>query len=171
MKDVSNPMGPSSGTDFGEDLALRLDSVPMEFGDDLNHQLNGTVTHGDWIPFTPGELGVVRLGPEHTVANLVLFHQLHCIQILYSAFKSGIKESHYDHLQHCLFYLQQLALCDADSSLEPGDFLSKVPGQHSGSFTKQCLDWKTVTTFQKSNSDDFIRFQSRMGIVTSGTLV
>jgi len=166
-KRISN-VEPSSGTDFGEDLGLRLESLPMEFGDHLNYQLNGTVSEGGWIPFTPGELGIFRLGSEYTGANVVLFHQLHCIQILYRAFRSGIEEDYYDHLQHCLFYLQHFSLCDADTSLEPGDFLAPQPfHQRNRSFTKQCADWKTVTALQATNSEEFALVRSRMDILTS----
>jgi len=151
--------GPTTGTDFGEELEVHLREFSMEFGDNLNHQLDGSVSQGRfWEPKVPPELGLIRLGPDFQALNVVFFHQVHCIKIIHQAFTYGQDEDFFDHLQHCLFYLQQLFLCDADISLEPGDFLFPETNevvQSNGTFRKQCKDWSAITQFQIYNTKQF----------------
>ncbi|PPR03307.1 hypothetical protein CVT24_012589 [Panaeolus cyanescens] len=73
----------------------------------------------------PRGLGRMHLGEDYRLFNAVYFHQFHCVQIMQGA----IQNRHYPkatakHVNHCLNYLRQTLMCDADYTLEEGDFVS-----------------------------------------------
>jgi len=109
----------------------------------------------------------VRLGPSYRTFELGIFHQLHCLSTLHKA----ILYPHLDvfgpeHVGHCLNYLRQHFLCEADDTLEPGDFMQDVIRDTDGGrlggagmFERECRDWGAVFDFAKDNLDEFRRYR------------
>jgi len=89
-----------------------------------------------------------------------LYHQTHCLLNLHAQLaisspsspsiitedgddRRGIRPR-YAHLQHCLNYLRQQALCHPDLTLEPGDFAKRVFEVVRLGETHVCRDFETA---------------------------
>lgn len=83
----------------------------------------------------------VRLGPEYRTFFVTMFHEQHCIQYL-EGILTGIEVKFHAHVQHCLNYMLQLTLCDADLTLEPSDFATREFGMDREGQTHLCRDWE-----------------------------
>ena len=55
---------------------------------------------------------------------VTMFHELHCLRMLNAGYEPNghIREGH---LKHCLHYIRQMALCDADITPEPAGWEEK----------------------------------------------
>jgi len=93
------------------------------------------------------------MGPEHRSLDTVVFHQMHCLEMIQRSFQIELAHRNFDHLQHCLFYLQEMFLCGADTTLEPGDFLSTAPTPPP--YTRECRDWTDLWKFDRDNAAEF----------------
>ncbi|KAK0099975.1 hypothetical protein ONS95_013205 [Cadophora gregata] len=88
----------------------------------------------------PQEDGGVEVEIKHFCISM--FHQLHCIASLKSAFESMINENgtsrleHTSHLAHCFDYLRQGIMCAGDMTLEPA---FELAGEDAG--TKAVNGW------------------------------
>jgi len=89
-----------------------------------------------------------------------MYHQLHCLngfRRLTVAAKNGTMTQHnVDHAVHCLSYLRQLLLCQADTALEPAHLENTVSGGKTQAVygegtTHQCRDWTQVRSFVENN--------------------
>ena len=80
-----------------------------------------------------------------------MYHQLHCLRALNLAF--GLSRNIAPpHVQHCLNYLRQAALCGADLTLERGDFTKRDFDQpQAQGETHTCRDWTVVYAAMKDN--------------------
>ncbi|KAF9480757.1 hypothetical protein BDN70DRAFT_804699, partial [Pholiota conissans] len=104
----------------------------------------------------------LHLGEEHRIFLIALYHQTHCLRGLEYAFlfpNSTAYTPH--HIQHCLNYLRQHFLCQADDELETGDFIewNSSPGSvyHKD---RVCRDWKQVHDAAAEDLDDFTTYLS-----------
>ena len=90
-----------------------------------------------------------------------VFHQLHCL----SAIRETIRELKTgqlagawggpDHLEHCIDYIRQGLMCNADTTIEPPLYVKDGFGS-DGPITgegiqHQCRDWEAVREFGMSN--------------------
>lgn len=66
------------------------------------------------------------------------------------------KPSH--HVIHCLQYLRQIFLCNADMTLEKGDFLKRNYTVDRVSETRKCRDWKTVGEKVDLNTKEWFEY-------------
>ncbi|KAG6873901.1 hypothetical protein C0995_009680 [Termitomyces sp. Mi166 len=104
----------------------------------------------------PKGYGRVRLGPDHRLFLITMFHQFHCLRAielrLHDRNTSDIDSEHYG---HCLNYLRQTLLCDANYSLEEGDFMEKDLENDRVGSTMICRDWEKVYAAMNENNDKF----------------
>ena len=49
-----------------------------------------------------------------------------------------------EHLHHCFNYIRQWMLCDADLTLEPGDFAQRNFTTERVGATHTCTDWQPI---------------------------
>ena len=89
----------------------------------------------------------VRLGPEKRMFAVPMFHELHCIRSMASVMVNGLDSlgpAGQGHIHHCFNYLRQWTLCDADVTLEPGDFARRNFSEERVGATHVCRDWEPV---------------------------
>lgn len=107
-------------------------------------------------------IGFQHLGPYHFRFVSGAYHALHC---LYSMHEDYEKPNHTTepshHFGHCLMYLRQVFLCNADTTLEDGDFLRKNLTSNRVGETRVCRDWTHVSTWV---NDEFRRWAEYNGI-------
>ena len=70
-------------------------------------------------------------------------------------FVDGISEYSWPHVQHCLNLLHQEALCQADLTLKPGDFVSRNFMEDRLGAMHVCHDWTAVYKELKTNWDEW----------------
>lgn len=121
----------------------------------------------DWSTIIPNH-GFVLLDSSSEEADesgrafyaVSMYHQLHCLngfRRLTVAAKNGTMTQHnVDHAVHCLSYLRQLLLCQADTALEPARLATTVSGGKTQAVygegtTHQCRDWTQVRAFVEKN--------------------
>ncbi|OCH88786.1 hypothetical protein OBBRIDRAFT_844333 [Obba rivulosa] len=84
--------------------------------DTVHYQINSTNARREWQTIFPPGGGFLRLGPNNRIFGFALFHQFHCLIRLREAIHEGASTPH---VHHCLNYLRQTILCDANPTLEP----------------------------------------------------
>ncbi|KAF8514428.1 hypothetical protein BU17DRAFT_77045 [Hysterangium stoloniferum] len=108
--------------------------------------------------FPPGGGGFVRLGPDHRLFGVSMFHQLHCLnKVRHAVLERPPSPWERWHTQHCLNYLRQMFLCAANVRLEPVTSSSahgmvKVDGlglQHT------CRDWSILRDIAEKNYESW----------------
>lgn len=89
------------------------------------------------------------LHPQESVYQLAVFHQMHCLSKIRDALVPR-KEHENDitnHTLHCVEYLRQTLLCNADTTLDPTiDYLRYGVGTK-----KTCRDWRAVWAWWRNN--------------------
>jgi len=119
----------------------------------------GRASDEAWSVIAGGDSGFLRIGPNHRIFHLSMFHQLHCLKVINLGFSKGPIATP-EHLHHCLNYLRQGALCMADLSLEPGDFEEKDFNAQRTGATHTCKDWGVVYSMMEKN---FIEWKNITG--------
>ena len=129
--------------DFPENLPIGdLPFVSMTDEESAHYPILGKFSDAEWFSMADEDAGsgYLRLGPEDRIFAVSMYHQMHCLRMLNVAFtKARIASS--GHLHHCLNYLRQGALCNADLSLEPGDFEMRNFEREKIGATHTCRDW------------------------------
>ncbi|KAF9045155.1 hypothetical protein BJ165DRAFT_1475704 [Panaeolus papilionaceus] len=136
-----------------------LPTVLMTDEESVHYPLLGAASDPEW--FAMGDVdagsGYLRLGPDDRLFAVSMYHQLHCVRMLNLAFaKSRIATP--GHIQHCLNYLRQGALCNADLSLEPGNFENRNFEEQRVGATHTCRDWSVTYPIMEGN---FVWWQGR----------
>ncbi|KAF8067800.1 hypothetical protein FPV67DRAFT_1158098 [Lyophyllum atratum] len=107
----------------------------------------------------PKGYGRVRLGPDQRLFLVAMFHQFHCLRAMEIRLRdrnaSYIDAEHY---AHCLNYLRQTLLCDANDSLEEGDFMERNLDVDRIGDTMVCRDWEAIYAAMNENDDAFGRW-------------
>lgn len=150
--------------DYPFKLSLEVkDPVALTLHESIHFALNNSdsIATQEWVNLVswPEGLGRVRLGPQHRVFLLSMYHQLHClwsISMSLSDTEHPFVDGH--HLQHCLHYLRQTFLCEAADSLEAGDFLSHEYPDHRVQDTLVCRDWEALYRQLEGNYEDWLRW-------------
>ncbi|KIJ44343.1 hypothetical protein M422DRAFT_228437 [Sphaerobolus stellatus SS14] len=138
--------------DFPEYMPLSTD-LPirsMVVEESVHYRPLGRDSDAQWASISPGESGYLRLGPENRLFAVSMFHQLHCLRMINLGF-SKAKIASPGHLQHCLNYLRQAALCSADITLEPGQFEEKDFTIERVGATHECRDWEIPYNMMDEN--------------------
>lgn len=89
-------------------------------------------------------------------AKLTYVSQLHCLQQFRDTLVEPNPRVPWGHLHHCLNYLRERALCQADLTLEPGDFATRNFAQDRIGATHICRDWNAVISKVEDNWSDWV---------------
>ncbi|PCH39112.1 hypothetical protein WOLCODRAFT_84993 [Wolfiporia cocos MD-104 SS10] len=117
----------------------------------------------DWENLLPSGDGFIYLPSDGEHYLLSHYHQLHCLRAIrtYVLARDNLTESAIVHVDHCLIYLRQMALCSADVTLEPashrqmttdGRVVNTVTGV---GITHRCKDWEQVRNYVEQNYREF----------------
>ena len=106
----------------------------------------------DWATLFPASDGFTDLGPASTPRTFLvsMVHQLHCLDVFRVGFATN-RTGYAHHVEHCLRYMLQIVLCNADTTLEADE-----PGVRGGRWehaaggvgsVHQCRDWRVLREY------------------------
>ncbi|KLO06026.1 hypothetical protein SCHPADRAFT_946432 [Schizopora paradoxa] len=132
------------GNDSPRMLPVSLPDVLVTADDFVEYELYGEQATKEWGKQVPRGNGVVRLGAYHREFVVAGGHELHCLLRLVKAI--NIPEdptSKLEHSGHCLNYIRERILCDADLTLEPFELLDLDSDDEVKKATPPhiCKDW------------------------------
>ena len=130
-----------------------------------NSEHYGLNDSDDWDSLFPDGHGFVYLPRDGDLPNegyyaITMYHQLHCLNgfrhLVINAMANNVTELNIAHAKHCLSYLRQGLLCQADTALEPAEFARTVNGGttqavHGDGTTHLCRDWSQVRKWAEDN--------------------
>ncbi|KAJ3810409.1 hypothetical protein EV368DRAFT_15457, partial [Lentinula lateritia] len=118
--------------------------------DTVRYQLNSTE---EWHSMFPESGGFVRLGSQHRLFGVSMFHQLHCLDKLRQSVLA-VPSTQWErwHTQHCLNYLRQMILCASSMRLEDVKNGEKVNGL---GLEHECRDWSVLYNYAAKNFKDW----------------
>ncbi|KAK0217188.1 hypothetical protein IW262DRAFT_176009 [Armillaria fumosa] len=131
------------GHDIPATLPIKLRPVLLNVQETVHYSLSGEASNNEWSNLTSVGMGFTHLGPDNRLFVAEMFHELHCMRILNLAFARS-RVASLAHIHHCLNYLRQQALCSADLTLEPGDFMERDFVLHRTGSMHVCQDWSAV---------------------------
>lgn len=118
-----------------------------------------------WLASLPRQLGYVRLGPRRRIFALSMSHAAHCVYLFARAIADGGLAAaptgtwtgkgegapSEAHLQHCMNYVRQHVLCEADTTLEEPGWVESAEAGAWGTVgaagvqrERACRDWRVV---------------------------
>ena len=119
--------------------------VMMEVEESVHYSLTDPEAHEEWMYGTPYGGGTYRVGTFNRTLVGTMFHQLHCVRTMRELLIEGGAQSGKDyHAQHCLRYLREEILCEANTTLEPGDFTTSNFTEKRAGAAYVCRDWTQV---------------------------
>ncbi|PCH37194.1 hypothetical protein WOLCODRAFT_83470 [Wolfiporia cocos MD-104 SS10] len=146
------------GSDFPMTLPLApgdLDSVSLTVEESVHFPLEGAASDQQWFGLTSAGSGYIRLGLDQRLFMVTMFHELHCLRVLNFAY-GGSDAANEEHITHCLGYLRQMALCAADTTLEPDDFTTRDFEVDRMGSMHTCRDWSTVYGVMQDGYDGWM---------------
>ncbi|KAJ7605957.1 hypothetical protein DFH06DRAFT_1252137 [Mycena polygramma] len=122
----------------------------------------GLEAEGDWSSLMPTGhgFGFVRLGSGAVPFELSVYHQLHCLSGLRRQFTYGSGKWSQErvewHTHHCLNYLRQAVLCNADTTVEPAYTFHltenvTTPAASGMGVVHTCVDWTQLRSYVEEN--------------------
>ncbi|KIJ53316.1 hypothetical protein M422DRAFT_775895 [Sphaerobolus stellatus SS14] len=139
-------------------LPMQFDKpVQMVLEESIHYSLEDPEADKEWLynsPHGAGSYPAVAHGYDSIF--IALFHQLHCLRL----FRSDMvkKEGHLGHSQHCLNYLREAILCEADTTLEPGNFMTSNAIRDQNGIIKVCRDWRILYEEMQVTWVDWYRY-------------
>lgn len=130
-----------TGDDFPESLVPDAGKVRFVVEESVRFALDLPEAKTEWLSTSPPGTGHVALGAENRAFFVAMFHQLHCLRLFQAALTD---QNDREHTHHCLNYLRQWTLCQADLTLEAGDFTTRDFEQHRVGATHVCRDWGEI---------------------------
>lgn len=133
------------GDDYPESVPITNDdrSVIMNVEESVYFDVRSPTSEEEWMSTMPYGKGMLRLGQDHRMFAVTMFHELHCMRYIHGVL-TATKTPLHAHLHHCLDYLRQMTLCDADLTLEAGDFMTRNFTEERGGSIHICRDWEAV---------------------------
>lgn len=131
------------GHDIPATLPVELRPVLLNAQETVHYSLSGEASNNEWSNLTSLGMAFTHLGPDNRLFVAEMFHELHCMRILNLAFARS-RAASVAHIHHCLNYLRQQALCSADLTLEPGDFMERDFVLSRTGSMHVCHDWSAV---------------------------
>ncbi|KAG2022375.1 hypothetical protein CC2G_000131 [Coprinopsis cinerea AmutBmut pab1-1] len=171
MPAARSPKPTDSWSWIGNDHPVRLPieerPVKMVVQESTHFPLSGPEAKDEWLwTATVGD-GHVRLGKDMRMFAVAMFHQLHCLRGVRNALEKGWKNLHparKGHINHCFNYLRQWALCSADVTLEPGDFMTRNFTVERAGATHTCVDWIPAYDFMRDQWRAWEKFRDEHNI-------
>ncbi|OCH85071.1 hypothetical protein OBBRIDRAFT_798559 [Obba rivulosa] len=154
------------GRDYPERLPIERQLVKMIIEESNHYSLDDPEAHDEWLWTAPVGDNHIRLGPEKRMFAVAMVHQLHClrnmrIDMLRDWDKLDPRRRAHD--KHCLNYIRQWVLCDADTTLEPGDWTKRNFTVERVGAIHTCPDWRPVFSFIKENWFEFEDWAEEQG--------
>lgn len=97
-----------------------------------------------------------KLGPRMHAYVHTMSHDLHCLLAFHDAMFA--ESPKWGHVQHCLSYMRQVILCDADLTLEEPDALDRDHTVHRQGDTHVCRDWTAVMEMTERLEESWLKF-------------
>ncbi|KAH9838984.1 uncharacterized protein C8Q71DRAFT_704397 [Rhodofomes roseus] len=156
------------GDDFPRTFPVDARPVQTTFEESVRYSLSTAEAGDEWLWTAPlaGD-NHVRLGPEKRMFAVPMFHELHCLRNMRSAMVDGLDSLGavgQAHIHHCFNYLRQWTLCEADVSLEPGNFEERDFEREREGATRMCVDWEPVYSAAERNWDEWVQFRDAHGL-------
>lgn len=148
------------GNDFPRMLPVDLPDILVTTDEFVEYELYGEQAIADWGAQVPKGNGVVRLGDYRREFVVVAGHELHCLARLVWAINDPADPmSAFEHSGHCLDYLRQRILCDADLTLEPFDPLELDPAKEKNGAmpVHKCKDYTKMLGALHDNLEEWER--------------
>ncbi|KAK7683575.1 hypothetical protein QCA50_013413 [Cerrena zonata] len=148
------------GDDYPNALPLDLgDPVTLTIEDSRHYALDSPDADAEYRSIYPGKhLGFIRLGPKRRFFGLSMYHQIHCLDSLRNAILgrhghggASHEKRDVEHSHHCLNYLRQTIMCNADMTLEPEIREGSQDVGEGLAVTHVCKDWSKVHAFVEEN--------------------
>jgi len=159
-------LGPADG--FSPAQMTFQDSVRYDFTPTGPSTLNEA--HYSWDTLFTNQMGIgfQHIGPFRFKTLSAKHHTLHCLWTMSLDFDKGDHLTNpAPHFFHCLFLLRQYLLCNADSTLEHGDFTKRNYETDRVGETRTCRDWSASA---KWVDDELIEWLRSMGIDSSESI-
>lgn len=141
--------------------------MPVE--ETVRYSINNTEAELEWLWTATSGDGQVRLGDNHRFFSVTVVHELHCMRWMRLGLQvENSTEQQKGHLAHCLNYMRQLALCSADTTLEPADILSRDYTKERWSVDHRCNDWPQVYETMRDNYLEWMAVQTHWQELVGG---
>jgi len=138
-----------------------IPTVEMTFQESARFILSDSSGKPNWDTLITNQFGIgfQHLGPYHYRYISGAYHSLHCLYSMQEDFdKLNHLEQPSHHLIHCLMYFRQIFLCNADLTLEEGDFMAKNLTTDRIGGTRKCRDWTTVADWVSQNNREWLEY-------------
>ena len=135
------------GPDHPANLPVERPKVRITVEESVHFALANPESAHEYLWTAPYGDNHIRLGPDMRAFAVAMFHQLHCLRGTQAALKMGwgkMRPGAQEHLHHCFNYIRQWTLCDADLTLEPGDFAQRNFTTERVGATHTCTDWQPI---------------------------
>ncbi|KAJ7077411.1 hypothetical protein B0H15DRAFT_789717, partial [Mycena belliarum] len=135
-----------------------IPAVEMTFQESARFRLSDAESQKNWATLLTNQFGVgfQHLGPYNFRYISGAYHSLHCIYTMQLDFdKPNHVENPSHHFTHCLMYFRQIFLCNADLTLEEGDFFKKNYTADRVGQTRNCRDWWKVAEWVDRNNKEW----------------
>lgn len=140
--------------DYPPELQVHLPTVGLSIVEGPHFTLHADADWGTIFP-APNE-GFIQLGPHKRWFIPSIYHQLHCLDAIRVAY---VVNGSYapQHTQHCLRYLRQAVLCNADTTLEETEWVENangtmVPAADGVGMIHKCRDWTVLRKWMEENA-------------------
>lgn len=137
-----------------------LPTVEMTFQESTRFTLDAAGTQ-NWETLFTNQFGIgfAHLGPYHFRHISGAYHALHCLYSMQGDFDAPDHAKHPSHhFLHCLMYMRQLFLCNADATLEEGDFMARNLTMDRVGHTRQCRDWTVAAAWINQNFKEWAEY-------------
>lgn len=138
-----------------------VSTVEMTLQESTRFMLDDDADKPNWETLITNQIGIGfnHLGPYHYRFISSAYHSLHCVFSMSEDFE---KPDHWGnpshHLIHCLMYMRQMFLCNADTTLEEGDFMTKNFTLDRTIVTRECRDWESIAEWVDENFREWAAF-------------
>ncbi|KAI0043708.1 hypothetical protein FA95DRAFT_1563030 [Auriscalpium vulgare] len=109
----------------------------------VHYGLTDPEAANEWQHYLPPGAGTLRYGPHQRAFGIAMYHEIHCLRYMRGEYASPAQPD-YKHIQHCLSLLRNAILCEADVTLEPGDFTQRNYTVERVGIAHECGNWEAV---------------------------
>lgn len=151
------------GDDFPPTLpGIESRRIAVVVEESVRYALADPESTAEWYTAFPDTVGPVRLGSSYRALNVAMYHEIHCLQQFRDVLARTRSPVYWRQVQHCLNYLREWSLCQADLTLEPGDFTTRNFTEDRTGSTHVCHDWEPVANAVAANWDSWLPVWRRL---------
>ncbi|KAA1473546.1 hypothetical protein DENSPDRAFT_802750 [Dentipellis sp. KUC8613] len=119
-----------------------------------------------WSISLARQWGYMRLGAHRRIFALSMFHSYHCVYLF--ARSLALRSGADGHIHHCMNYVRQQVLCEADRTLEEPAWEEVGAGWYDGGKTRVggrgrervCRDWSALWEVEKENNAEWEAYKA-----------